>query len=125
MLTIKKWFVSCILAIYIVYMLVFFKTRCSVHHPLEVLLQHKNIGNFLKHPVSTGRYESKVCPLGKLVAWLFAIWLIYRQFLPPVQTLLWSKRFWCIFILGAGLMNLNVLIYILPAFIVDFFYIYY
>jgi hypothetical protein len=100
-------------------MLVFFKTRCSVHHPLEVLLQNKNMGTFLKHPVSTGRYESKVCPLGKCVAWLFATWLILRQLLSQKKAVMWSKRLWVVLMLGAGLMNLNVLIYLLPAFIID------
>jgi hypothetical protein len=118
----NNYLMSLLLAYYIVYVLVFFKTRLSIHHPLEVLLQNRSIGSFISHPISTGRYESKVCPLGKVVAWIFAAWLILRVSLTSKISIGWSRRFWTLFLLGATLMNPNVLVYIFPAFILDYLY---
>ena len=115
----KKIYISGMVGIYLIYMLVFFKTRYSVHHPLEILLQNKSVAGFIRHPVSTGNLESKVCPLGKAVAWLFAGWLICRLYLSQQTNRIWSKRLWILFLLGAALMNPNVLLYIIPAFAMD------
>lgn len=115
----RKWVVSCVVAVYIVYMLVFFKTKYSIHHPLEVLLQRKSLGVFIQHPVSSGVVESKVCPLGKVVAWIFSAWVIIRLFLSPRTSVIWSKRFWVLFLIGSALMNPNVLVYLIPAFALD------
>ena len=109
-----------ILTVYILYILIFFKTSFSIHHPLEVVLQNRSLGNFLSHPISTGKYESKICPFGKLIAGIFAIWLIYRTGISPLRSVIWSKRFWFAFLFGAALMNPNVLVYIFPAFIFDY-----
>ena len=51
-------FLNIVEAIYIFYMFNFFKTRYSVHFQWENTTQQYS---FLKHPIQTGKYESKIC----------------------------------------------------------------
>ena len=65
-------------AIYIIYMYNFFKTNKSIHHPLERIIQ-KNIEGIFKHPVHTGKYQSKICEFGKLSSYGIAILIFLRN----------------------------------------------
>ena len=71
---------SIIEGIYVYYMFNHFKTKISVHHPLEQYL-FLNGNCFLKHPISTGIYESKICSLGQIVGKLMIFWFIGRYFI--------------------------------------------
>ena len=66
-------------ASYIVYMYNFFKTSKSIHHPLEYYFADKPLGEFLKHPIDTGEYENKICPLGNVSGWLIGLWILARK----------------------------------------------
>ncbi len=108
-------------AIYICYMFNFFKTKYSVHLSWEYLTQ-KN--SFLKHPIKTGNYESKICLLGNLVGWLLPFWIFFRMctYLYKVNNKVVSilnYTFWGIIFILSFLMNLNAFIYLIPVFILE------
>lgn len=111
---------SIIESFYIFYMYNLFKTKISFHSPLEIIIQNKNINNFIKHPVSTGVYESKICPLGNYVSIVLVIWIILRIFLKKniikINNLIFSIVLICTFIL-----NVNSFIYFIPVYIYEFF----
>ena len=114
-------FLSILESIYIFYMYNLFKTKISFHSPLEILIQKNNMNNFIKHPISTGIYESKICPLGNYVSILLVLWIISRNFIKknniiPVNNFLFSIVFICSFIL-----NINSFIYLIPVFFYEFF----
>ena len=47
----------------------YFKTSYSFHNIWETpLMNHKKMPLFFKHNINTGRYESKICPLGNINA---------------------------------------------------------
>ena len=70
--------ISLIEIIYIYFMYNIFKTSYSIHHPFEILLNRISLPNFLKHPIYSNIYESKICPFGKFASILLIIWLIIR-----------------------------------------------
>ena len=112
---------SIIEAIYICYMFNFFKTKYSVHFSWEYLTQHNW---FLKHPIKTGKYESKICPLGNLVGWVLPIWIILRAYtyIYKINThlvLIFNYIFWGLIFTLSFIMNLNAFIYLIPAFIIE------
>ena len=115
-------------ALYILYMFNYFKTKYSVHLSWEYITQKHS---FLRHPIKTGVYESKICPLGNLVGWLLPIWIFFRtysyiykinsKYISILNYILWGV----IFILSF-LMNVNAFIYLIPVFILEtYFGIYY
>ena len=55
-----------------------FKTKISFHHPLEVLIQNRDFSDYLRHPISSNIYESKICKLGNDVSLLIICWLWIR-----------------------------------------------
>lgn len=107
-------------AAYIIYVLIFFQTTYSIHHPLEAWIQNQSVGDFLRHPVSTGRYESKICPLGKAVAVGLAIWVIITGTVPRTSRLrFWNHVIWTTVMLCGLLMNLNFVVYLLPVYLLE------
>ena len=71
-------FIDIIETIYVIYMYNYFKTSKSFHNPLEIIIQNKNISQYLKHPVNNGIFESKICQLGNLVSILLGLWVFLR-----------------------------------------------
>ena len=110
---------SIIESIYIIYMYNFFKTNKSIHHPLEMIMQ-KNINGFLKHPISTGIYENKICNFGKLISYLLAFLImsryIYRNKIRITNIIILILVFILSFIL-----NMNSFVYLIPVFILEIF----
>lgn len=108
-------------ALYILFMFNYFKTKYSVHLSWEYITQ-KHF--FLKHPIRSEIYESKICPLGNLVGWLLPIWIFLRtySYLYKVNTkyiFTLNYIFWGLILILSFLMNLNAFIYFIPAFILD------
>lgn len=107
---------------YIFYMYNLFKTTFSVHHPFEVLLQKQNMYDFLKHPVSTGAYESKICLLGNIVSYVLIVWLWIRLYIKDTKKLfVWNTVLFTIVAVCALLMNMNAFLYLLPVFLYEWF----
>ena len=109
-------------AIYIIFMYNYFKTSISIHHTFEYVLSKQSISNFIKHPIDTGEYESKICPLGNSIAWLIAGWVLVRKSLMKYNTdkvmLINKIIFWTIFVCSL-IMNLNAFVYMIPVFLYE------
>ena len=108
-------------ALYIVYMFNYFKTKYSLHLSWEYITQKHS---FLKHPIQSGIYESKICPLGNLVGWLLPFWIFLRtySYLHKVNTkyiFILNCVFWSLIVILSFLMNLNAFIYFIPAIIIE------
>ena len=76
----NKIIITIVESVYIFYMYNIFKTKYSFHHPYEYLVNSMNI-NFFKHPIYSGKYESKICNFGKLVSILLILWIWIRYYL--------------------------------------------
>ena len=107
-------------AIYIIYMFNFFKTNKSIHHPLERIIQ-KNIEGIFKHPVHTGKYQSKICEFGKLSSYGIAI-LIFLRNKYRKKTKLLNTIVIAIVAIISFILNINAFIYLLPVFLLEYFY---
>ena len=114
----KNIYISIFEGIYICFMFNYFKTKYSFNHPLESIITQNY--NFIKHPINSGNYESKICPLGHLVGWILPIWMIFygvsnaNIFLKIIHRIIWGLVFILSFIL-----NMNAWIYLLPVFIIE------
>jgi hypothetical protein len=109
-------------AIYILYMMVYFKTKYSLHLSTESITKTYDI---LRHPINTGKYESKICPLGHLIGYLLPIWILirvmyrYSKEIKILNIIIW----FCVFVLSF-IMNINAFIYLIPVFLVEFYLFY-
>lgn len=115
--------VSVLEAVYIIYMFHFFRTRYSVHHPLEAVLTQN--ADVLRHPIATGLYESKICPLGSIVGIFVAIFILLRlrfRARCPRAFSIATKVIFSALALGALLSNMNAFIYIIPLLLVEYGY---
>tara|TARA_B100000073_G_C23412808_1_gene443924 strand:- start:213 stop:572 length:360 start_codon:yes stop_codon:yes gene_type:complete len=109
-------------AIYIIYMYNYFKTTISIHHPFEYLINKQSMSDFIKHPVDSGFYENKICPLGNMAGWLLGIWVIIRGKLDLYNKEVINKInkvFFILLLVLSLVMNLNAFIYMIPVFIYE------
>ena len=104
-------------AAYAIYMYNYFKTKLTIHHPLESILMNGNISNFLKHPIDSYKYESKICDFGNLVGYTLGVWIISRLFIKQNKKL--NKIIFTLVFFGSMLMNLNAFVYYIPIFILE------
>ena len=100
-------------SVYIIYMLRYFKTRYEIHHPLEYFITK----DFIKHPIYTSIYESKICPLGNIGCFILAFLILLRWYKR------WEKNKWSRIVLFitifVSLLNMNAIVYLLPVFIYE------
>lgn len=105
---------------YLTYMFYFFKTTFEIHHPFEKSVV--SISEYLKHPIHTGYYESKICLFGKQAIILLLCFLGYRLFytVSPMVT------FIVLFITTiASLLNLNAFLYLLPYIFIEVYFLFF
>ena len=113
-------FLNILEAIYVYYMMNHFKTRYSLHLSTEKITQYHQ---FLMHPIDTGKYESKICPLGQLVGIIIPLWILLRiiyrnsKYTQIINNLIWIAIFILSFI-----MNINAFIYFVPVFIIEVYF---
>jgi len=118
--------VALIHSLYVIYVLNFFKTTYSIAHPITYFSN-----DLLYHPIGkSDTPTSKVCKLGNLLSWYLAAFIFIRGCLIYFKknTLLPLKKIsLIILILGVilSIMNLNVVLYLLPHFIIEILYIKY
>ncbi len=98
-----------------------FKTNVSFHHPLEIMFQNKNLSEYLKHPISNGVYESKICKLGNDVSILIIFWLWYRLLYPKEYIIKYNYLIFIIIFICSLLMNMNSFIYLLPIYVYELY----
>lgn len=106
-------------SLYLIYIIIFFKTKWSIHHPLEgYLLDDKP--SWIQHPISSGRYENKICLLGHWTAILLVIWIVIRNRIKGYQKI--NGWIWGIVVMIGMCLNLNFVIYLLPVVILDLYW---
>lgn len=123
------WTVSLLEVIYIVYMFNYFKTTLEIHHPLEMLITSSF--DWLKHPMGTGLYENKICPVGNFISLILASLIIYRAIMLDTIDLslsisvikMYSLIMTIIVFMGSILTNMNAWIYLFPIYLLEWTFI--
>jgi len=107
-------------ATYVVYMLNFYKSKTNYADP-NVTFSNA----FLAHPKTHSDFPvSMVCPGGKLMSWVFGLYLVVREFAPneKLEDIL-AVKFINIAVMFMGMamsvMNLNVTLYLFPIFTIE------
>ena len=95
---------------YLIYMLRYFKTQYEIHHPIEYFIT-KDI-NFIKHPIYTSVYESKICSLGNIGCFILAFLILLRWYMG--YKLRKISRIILFITIIVSLVNMNAFIYLLP-----------
>ena len=118
--------ISFIEAIYVIYMLNYFKTRYSLAHPFTYFES-----KFLYHPI--GKSEKPVCnicPLGNVGAFLIALYVILRWILftnsqknKSNKSIKLFSIFALILVFMISLLNFNAVVYLLPYFVTEIYLI--
>ena len=117
-------------AIYVIFMWNFFKTKYSIHNIWEApIMESRNLPSFFKHNVNTNIYESKICPLGNISAYLIASWIIFRDLIKAykknkIPHILYTlnKLIFIVVAILSFFMNLNAFLYFIPIFVYELFY---
>ena len=106
-------------SIYVYYMYNIFKTKISFHHPLEVFIQNRDFSDYLRHPISSGIYESKICKLGNDASLLIICWLWIRLLFKKDKIIKYNYILFIIILICSLLMNINSFIYFIPIYIYE------
>jgi len=110
------FFVSIIEAIYVIYILNYFKTRYSLAHPLSYF-ENK----LLYHPI--GRSDepvSNICQLGNWGAYAIALYIIARVFIGKSSVFKILNKLVVFLVFVVSLLNFNAVIYLLPYFAIEY-----
>jgi hypothetical protein len=117
---------SLVEAIYVVYMLNYFKTHYSLAHPLTYFENE-----FLFHPI--GKSETpicQICPLGNWGSYLIAFFIVIRAILYNYvnnKSVKNNTRFASLLVLTLvfvlSLLNFNAVVYLVPYFAIEIFLI--
>ena len=103
---------------YLIYMFYFFKTTLSIHHSYESTII--TFSEFLKHPINSGKYESKICKFGKKVMILLIIYLLIRCFINYPQNL---NLIVLLITIIMSFLNMNAVLYIIPFIIIEIYFL--
>ena len=121
-LYIQLLIITIIEIIYVYYMLNYFKTRYSIHHPLEYIVINQ-LPDFFKHPIGKYDYSNKICPFGHfssniLVLYLTGRYLVYSRIAYNMNRM---NIIIVIITLLLSLLNMNAFIYLIPYFILEIY----
>jgi hypothetical protein len=113
-------------AVYVVYIMNFFKTRYSLAHPFSYF-ENK----FLYHPIGkSDKPICNICPLGNWGSVAIAIYIILRWIIytnTNSQVTKTNLRMFSLFVLTLvfllSLLNFNAVAYLIPYFIVEIYVI--
>ena len=114
--------ISLVSAVYVVYILRYFKTKYSLAHPL---IKFKT--EFLRHPIGTSPEPiSNICPFGHLGALIIASAIIVRLFLVtnkivPINLIKMYSRMAVFLVFIFSLMNMNAVVYLIPFFVSEYY----
>ena len=113
---------SVVHAIYIIYVLNYFKTRYNFAHPITYFNN-----KLLYHPIGMSDVpKSKVCKLGNILSWFLALFILIRAVLFVYNSKL-RKVLKQISLIGLilaiilSMLNFNVVIYLIPHFIIEIY----
>jgi hypothetical protein len=113
---------SVIHSLYIIYVLNYYKTNYSFAHPITYFNN-----SLLYHPIGKSNIpSSKVCKLGNMLSWYLALFILIRGFLiyNKQYSLILKRLSLLLLIIGVtmSMLNLNVVIYLIPHFIIEILY---
>lgn len=118
----KEIIITIVESTYIFYMYNLFKTKYSFHHPFEYIINSFNI-DFIKHPIYSGKYESKICNFGKFISILLIIWIWLRYYLNNYFKkniiIFMNKIIFLNVLIFSLIMNINSFIYFIPVYIYE------
>jgi len=108
--------------IYVYYMLNYFKTHYSIHHPLEYIILNK-LPDFFKHPLGEYDYSNKICPFGHFASNILVLYLTGRYFIINRTNYKIKNINFIIFIITLlfSLLNMNAFVYLLPYFLIEIY----
>ena len=106
-----------LVAVYVIYMLNFFKIRYSIAHPYTYF---KN--PILFHPIkNTKEPRSMICQFGHIGGWFLGAFIILRQFIKVPEKF---NKLVFFSVLAVSMINLNAVVYLIPYFVYEYFYIF-
>jgi hypothetical protein len=120
-----KLIITCILAVYVIFMLRYFKTKYSFAHPLSDFSDA-----YFKHPVGqTKKVQSQICRFGHDASFVLGGFLILKELLHNnkyISTDFYTgiSRLCFVTVFVFSLMNFNAVIYLIPFFIVESVFIF-
>ena len=112
--------ISIIEAIYVVYVMNYFKTRYSIAHPVTYFNN-----TYMFHPIGVSdKPRSNICPFGHDISWVIATALIIRGILlhyklADVSMVHKLTKISLLLLFVGSLMNFNCVVYLLPLFIIE------
>jgi len=106
---------SIIEAIYVVFMLNYFKTKYSFAHPLS------NFDNsYFKHPIGISPEPiSNICEFGHNMSWVLALFILLRICVTKNKIMKHVSTIVLIIVATVSLLNINAVIYLIPYFIYE------
>ena len=114
----KLLLLSIIQAVYVVYMLNYFKTKYSLAHPL---LNFNS--DYLKHPIGKSDVPiSNICNFGHHGAWFISLFVLLRPFL-LCRNIRNISILVLIIVMTFSLLNFNAVVYLLPYFFIEIYLI--
>lgn len=113
--------ISIVEALYVIYILNYFKTRYSLSFPI------KYDNNYFTHPIGIHEYpKSNICKFGHDMSWLLAIYLIIKGYLfttnKKKSRIIIINKLVLFTVFLFSLLNLNAVVYLLPIFIIEYLY---
>ena len=116
----QKITISIIKGVYVYYMFNIFKTSIDINNPFEYIFTGNT--QFLKHPINTGVFQNKICPLGHIAGKLLLLWFIIRNYINYSLSKKLNKLFLTSTLIISFVLNWNAFIYFLPVFFIDRYY---
>lgn len=112
--------IAVIEAVYVIYIMNFFKTRYSLAHPLTYF-ENK----LLYHPVGTASKPiCNICPLGNIGAFFIAAFILLRTFLlikmpKQKESIKMASIFVLLVVAVLSLLNFNAVVYLAPYYVLE------
>ena len=118
-------FLSLLHALYIIYVLNYFKTTYNFAHPITYFTN-----SLIHHPIGKSSVpKSKVCRLGKILSWYLALFIFLRGILleKKLYVSLIKKISLVVLVIAIAMsmMNFNVVLYLIPHFIIEVYIVKY
>ena len=112
--------ISLVEAIYVIYMLNFFKTRYSFAHPLTYF-----DNRIFRHPIGkSSEKQSQICSFGHVGGYIIAFFIIARLItvqynILSINTILLFNKLAVMTVFILSLLNFNAVLYLIPFFIIE------
>ena len=115
---------SLVQAVYVIYIMNYFKTRYSLAHPFSYF-ENK----FLYHPIGKAdKPICNICPLGNYGGFLIGIyvilrWVIFTSIKKKTKEIKLFSIFALLLVFMLSLLNFNAVVYLIPYFISEIYII--